>query len=131
MVGVARFELTHEGVKVPCLTAWLHPIRPIWNGAFEEIRTPDPRLRRAMLYPTELQTHNIGAGDGNRTHAASLEGWNSTTELHPQRNLIYHKTINMSTINFWILKKILKNIIIKKQKYYFANIKMQSISNQC
>ena len=25
-----------------------------------------------------------GAGDGNRTHATSLEGWNSTIELHPQ-----------------------------------------------
>ena len=24
-----------------------------------------------------------GAGDGNRTHTASLEGWNSTIELHP------------------------------------------------
>ena len=23
--GAARFELTHEGVKVPCLTAWLCP----------------------------------------------------------------------------------------------------------
>ena len=60
------------------------PVYLFENGAFEEIRTPDPRLRRAMLYPTELQTQ-IGAGDGNRTHAASLEGWNSTTELHPQR----------------------------------------------
>jgi hypothetical protein len=28
--------------------------------------------------------NEIGAGDGNRTHAASLEGWNSTVELHPQ-----------------------------------------------
>jgi 3-methyladenine DNA glycosylase/8-oxoguanine DNA glycosylase len=27
----------------------------------------------------------IGAGDGNRTHVASLEGWSSTIELHPQR----------------------------------------------
>ena len=27
--------------------------------------------------------HKCGAGDGNRTHAASLEGWNSTIELHP------------------------------------------------
>ena len=26
----------------------------------------------------------IGAGDGNRTHATSLEGWSSTIELHPQ-----------------------------------------------
>ena len=47
------------------------------------IRTPGPLLRRQLLYPTELQAH-IGAGDGNRTHAASLEGWNSTIELHPQ-----------------------------------------------
>ena len=26
----------------------------------------------------------FGAGDGNRTHVASLEGWSSTTELHPR-----------------------------------------------
>src|SRR5579862_2417307 len=26
-----------------------------------------------------------GAGDGNRTHVASLEGWSSTIELHPPR----------------------------------------------
>ena len=28
-----------------------------------------------------------GAGDGNRTHVASLEGWDSTIELHPQFSL--------------------------------------------
>ena len=27
-------------------------------GAPEGIRTPDPRLRRPLLYPTELQVHN-------------------------------------------------------------------------
>ena len=47
----------------------------------EGIRTPDPRLRRPLLYPAELQTHQ--AGDGNRTHVSSLEGWCSTIELHP------------------------------------------------
>ena len=26
----------------------------------------------------------VGASDGNRTHATSLEGWNSTIELHSQ-----------------------------------------------
>ncbi len=26
----------------------------------------------------------FGAGDGNRTHATSLEGWGSTIELHPR-----------------------------------------------
>ena len=45
------------------------------------IRTLDLRLRRPLLYPAELQTHQ--AGDGNRTHVSSLEGWCSTIELHP------------------------------------------------
>ena len=35
-----------------------------------------------MLYPAELQAQN-GAGDGNRTHTTSLEGWDSAIELHP------------------------------------------------
>ena len=52
------------------------------NGVPEGIRTPDPRLRRPLLYPAELQAQN-GAGEGNRTLTASLEGWNSTIELHP------------------------------------------------
>ena len=33
-----------------------------------------------------------GAGDGNRTHAISLEGWSSTIELHP-RNPILEKLV--------------------------------------
>ena len=28
------------------------------------------------------------AGDGNRTHVASLEGWNSTIELHPHSGAV-------------------------------------------
>ena len=48
------------------------------------IRTLDPQLRRLLLYPTELLSHKTnGAGDGNRTHVTSLEGWRSTIELHP------------------------------------------------
>ena len=27
------------------------------NGALEATRTPDPQLRRLLLYPTELQAH--------------------------------------------------------------------------
>ena len=63
------------------------------------IRTLDLLLRRQLLYPAELKAHKcteswamasgladscFGAGDGNRTHVASLEGWNSTIELHPR-----------------------------------------------
>ena len=53
----------------------------------EGTRTPDPLLRRQLLYPAELQAH-VGAGDGNRTHATSLEGWNSTIELHPHSGAV-------------------------------------------
>ena len=45
----------------------------VFNGDPGGIRTPDPRLRRPLLYPTELLNH-YGAGDGNRTHNISLEG---------------------------------------------------------
>ena len=34
----------------------------------------------------------FGAGDGNRTHATSLEGWDSTIELHPHINVDYYTT---------------------------------------
>ena len=84
MAGVAGFEPTNAGIKIPCLTAWRHPIvkktwggrqvsnllppepqsgalpielRPPYVGAPGEIRTPDTRLRRPLLYPTELQAH--------------------------------------------------------------------------
>ena len=57
------------------------------RNVLEGIRTPDPRLRRPLLYPAELRTHSLNfigkAGDGNRTHVSSLEGWCSTIELHP------------------------------------------------
>ena len=74
LAGVGRFELPRARVKVLCLTAWRYPIvylvRQVqiispWRnilcavstGAPEGIRTPDPRLRRAMLYPAELLVH--------------------------------------------------------------------------
>ena len=118
MAGMAGFEPTNDGVKVRCLTTWLYPY--IWGGVWDSnprhsvpqtdalpteltppyfgtlggIRTPDPLLRRQLLYPTELQAHIFfGAGDGNRTHTTSLEGWDSTIELHPQfRNANYFNT---------------------------------------
>jgi hypothetical protein len=46
------------------------------------------RRKQIVLLPTPkcagiFEITNDGAGDGNRTHATSLEGWNSTVELHP------------------------------------------------
>ena len=45
-------------------------------------------MPRKLAYLLVLLGFLSGAGDGNRTHVTSLEGWNSTIELHPQRALI-------------------------------------------
>ena len=43
----------------------------------------------------------LGAGDGNRTHTTSLEGWDSTIELHPHRfatlTIIYNQRCNVKS----------------------------------
>jgi hypothetical protein len=31
-----------------------------------------------------IKNEKCGAGDGNRTHVASLEGWSFTIKLHPR-----------------------------------------------
>ena len=87
---------------------------------------------------------DVGAGDGNRTHAASLEGWNSTIELHPHLSLcravsttlVYNSTIqkNCQIIFAAFFKKISKfsiifvfykndqknvNFLLNSQKFYF------------
>ena len=36
------------------------------------------------INPTSPRQNKQKAGDGNRTHVTSLEGWSSTIELHPQ-----------------------------------------------
>ena len=67
----------------------------IENGVPWGIRTLDLLLRRQLLYPAELKAR-IGADDGNRTHVTSLEGWCSTIELHPQKQLRF-QPLNYST----------------------------------
>ena len=69
MAGDAGFEPTNARIKTWCLTAWRIPFKI--NGVSEGIRTPDTRLRRPVLYPTELQTQN-GAENGTRTRDPRL-----------------------------------------------------------
>ena len=61
------------------------------SGAEDRNRTGTVVSNRGILSPVRLpvpppRQYKYGAGDGNRTHVISLEGWSSTIELHPQRN---------------------------------------------
>ena len=81
-LGWQDLNLRNAGIKIRCLTAWLHPNdngarEGFWTldlqdhnlalhqlsysrhtiGAPGGTRTPDTRLRRPLLYPAELQAH--------------------------------------------------------------------------
>ena len=45
-------------------------------------------------------SYRLKAGDGNRTHVSSLEGWCSTIELHPHRNYLVVKRDKIHFANF-------------------------------
>jgi hypothetical protein len=49
-----------------------------------------------MTPPREMNKGKTGAGEGNRTLMASLEGWNSTIELHPHRAPIISAALALS-----------------------------------
>ena len=70
LVRLKRFELLTHGLEGRC-----------------SIQLSYRRIRYAFLKKS-------GAGDGNRTHAASLEGWNSTIELHPHFVAIHRRIDN-------------------------------------
>ena len=69
--------------KSGALPTWLHPnafLGLAHLGGFE------PPAHGLEVRCSILLSYSciIGAGEGNRTLATSLEGWGSTTELHPQ-----------------------------------------------
>ena len=83
-LGMQDSNLRMPGSKPGALPTWLIPNL---NGVSGGIRTPDTRLRRPVLYPTELQTriiissniklsfvlsHFFGAEDGIRTRDPRL-----------------------------------------------------------
>ena len=60
MAGIAGFEPANDGVKVRCLTAWLHPngkeytrlflsLSSNLNGVDDGIRTHDPQSHNLVL----------------------------------------------------------------------------------
>ena len=65
LVRLKRFELLTHGLEGRC-----------------SILLSYRRISETNTFPCRRKKF-FGAGDGNRTHATSLEGWDSTIELHP------------------------------------------------
>ena len=64
-----------------------------WGAEKNASRLPGVKLFTDRKTPgiISLMRNNTGhsfsgAGDGNRTHVTSLEGWGSTIELHPPKD---------------------------------------------
>jgi hypothetical protein len=51
-----------------------------------------------------LSTKIVGAGDGDRTRMASLEGWSSTIELHPRVSKETRRSLD-DTVNVVMWKR--------------------------
>ena len=84
MAGDAGLEPTHARVKVWCLTDLANPQL---NGVSGGIRTPDTRLRRPVLYPTELQTQ-LERKTGFEPATLALARRCSTTEPLPRSGAV-------------------------------------------
>ena len=76
LAGDAGLEPTHVAVKVLCLTDLANPLK---CGERTGIRTPDTRLRRALLYPAELCTHIIDSMERVKGIEPSQPAWKAGT----------------------------------------------------
>ena len=112
-------------------------------GAPEGIRTPDPRLRRPMLYPTELQVHNqspqhkiiclervMGIGPTQPAWKAGILPLNYTRTRYAVNNAneLYQNVILMSTVCELFLKKFNEKIILAKKNRLHAQKKQNSLT---
>ena len=97
------------------------------DGTLGRTRTCDPRLRRPMLYPAELQAH-VGRGGGIRTPDILLpKQARYQTALHPETDLpkltcvkSLYQSLKELTMIFIIFKSV--NYFFKKNSFYDSKI---------
>src|SRR6185312_2144595 len=80
-VSANTFVMAAVSVVLPWSTC---PIVPTLQCGLFRSNFAFAIARKSLSSYRLLPSPYVGAGDGNRTHVASLEGWSSTIELHPQ-----------------------------------------------
>ena len=83
LAGDAGLEPTHVAVKVLCLTDLANPLYKVVSAQGFEPRTHALEGRCSIQLSYAPTIYINGAGEGDRTLTAGLEGRNSTIELHP------------------------------------------------
>ena len=105
--------LTYKWWPVRDSNPWMHAwkaceltVSPTGHGAWSRTRTYDRSVNSRLLY--QLSYSSNGAGDGNRTHVVSLEGWSSTIELHPHFIFVtYILTLSLYDLQHFFIKNII------------------------
>ncbi len=85
--------------KSSALPTWRHPIMAHLRGVEPLTHGLEVRCSIQLSYRCIY-----GAGEGNRTLATSLEGWGSTTELHPHRFNFYILSISNVHVKVFFIK---------------------------
>src|SRR5947209_3034984 len=70
---------------------------PIRRYQQRPIRVPPSEPTTGQTHRPSPPLNGVGAGDGNRTHVASLEGWCSTIELHPPGTIALRQQTSQTT----------------------------------
>ncbi len=74
LAGVAGFEPTNAGIKIPCLTAWRHPIAQKKYGAGDKFRTCYLQSHNLALYRLSYARHILVRPERLEPPTHGLEG---------------------------------------------------------
>ncbi len=147
MVGATGFEPTTPWSQARCSTKLsyapiltsshtnvkhkqvIYKIVVIKNGATGGIRTPDPRLRRPLLYPTELQTRKVvGATGFEPTTPWSQARCSTKLSYAPTtQEILCHIFQTLSSIFLLFSKSVFSSFLHNIDNYNSIISKMQAV----
>ena len=81
---ITGFEPVTSSLPRKCSTDWA-----IWAIIPFSLQLKNSSQKNHLINNPILNHTLFGAGDGDRTHIISLEGWGSTIELHPPIHTYY------------------------------------------